>query len=146
MIVKIFKGIWLSSLLATMAVFLYVYASLPESVAVMEGEATRFISRNSLFYSTLGFLAAFNALIFVGSRLFRKSDPYFMAWFYGLIGIFNVFIIVGLQYLNLYNSGEKFNYESIGGIIYGSIVLVVIWSILWPVSLVIRRIATKQQI
>jgi hypothetical protein len=146
MIVKIFKGIWLFSLLATLAVFLYVYASLPESIAVMEGETTSFMSRNSLFYSTLAFLAAFNVLIFIGSRLFRQSDPYFMAWFYGLITIFNLFMVVGLQFLNLYNSQEKFNYESIGGIIYGSIVLVITWSILWPVYLVIRRISNKQAI
>ena len=104
MIVKIFKGVWFLSLLATMAVFLYVYASLPESIAVMEGETTRFMSRNGLFYATLGFLAAFNALIFTASRLFRDNDPYFMAWFFGLITIFNVFMIVGLQFLNLYNS------------------------------------------
>jgi hypothetical protein len=146
MVVKIFKGVWLFSLLATVAVFLYVYASLPESIAVMEGETTSYMSRNGLFYSTLAFLATFNALIFLASRLFRESDPYFVGWFYGLIAIFNLFMIVGLQFLNLYNSQEKFNYESIGSIIYGSIVLVVVWSILWPVYQLVRRISNKQQI
>jgi hypothetical protein len=143
MIVKIVKAVWFLSLLATLAVFLYVYASLPETVMVSEGETSLFISRNGLFYVTLMLLTVFNAFIFIISRLFANRMEYFRAWFYVLVTFLNLFVVVALQYLNLFNSGEKFNYESIGLIIYGSIGLVVLWASLWPLYSLGQRFLSK---
>ncbi len=143
MIVKIVKGVWFLSLLATLAVFLYVYASLPDNIIVSEGEAARSISRNGLFYSTLALLAVVNVLVIIISRLYSGSQEYFRAWFCGLVIFLNLFMIIALQYLNLYNSSEKFNYESIGSIIYGSIALVVVWFSLWPIFSLRQRFLSK---
>ena len=143
MVIKIFKGVWFLSLLATLAIFMYVYASLPESILVWEGEVSQSISRDGLFYSTLALLAVFNALIFIISRLYSGKNEYFRAWFFGLVTIFNLFLVVALQFLNLYNSQERFDYESIGFIIYGSISLVVLWSSLWPSYYLFQRITRK---
>ena len=144
MVVKIFKSVWFLSLLVTLAVFMYVYASLPESIVVRESNGSQSISRDGLFYSTLAFLAIFNLLIFILSRLYRENNDYFLAWFFGLVSFFHLFLIVALQYLNLYNSQERFDYDSIGAIIYGSIALVVLWSFLWPIYRLIQKFSNKQ--
>lgn len=143
MIVKVFKGVWFLSLMATMAAFLFVYASLPESIVVQEGEVAQSISRNGLFYATLALLGVFNALVFIVTRLYADSNEYLKAWFYGLVVFLNVFFVVALQFWNLYNSQEKFNYDSIGYIIYGSIAVVVLWSSLWPLYFIIQKISNK---
>jgi hypothetical protein len=138
MIAKIFKGVWFLSLLATMAILLYVYASLPETLTL--GDQAE-ISRSAVFYSALALLAAFNVSVFIVARLSPVDVEYFMPWFYGLIIFLHLLIIVSLQYLNLYNSQEKFNYSSIGFIIYGSIALVVLWSSLWPAYYLLQKFA-----
>ena len=104
------------------------------------------ISRNGLFYSTLAVLAVFNLTIFIISRIHTARNEYFRAWFFGLITFFNLFLVVALQFLNLYNSQERFDYNSIGAIIYGSIGLVVIWSTLWPAYRLSQRFLSKQPV
>src|SRR5258708_2999959 len=104
--------------MATIVIFLYVYASLPEDILLKQGEVTQSISRNSLFYSALALLTVFNALVFIISRLYSEKNEYFRAWFCGLVIFFNLFFVVALQFVNVYNSYEKFNYEKIGPIIY----------------------------
>ena len=143
MIVKVFKGVWFFSLLATVAIFLYVYASLPADIQLREDRA---ISRDTLFYTTLAILTLFNALIFAMSRLYAGRDDYFRAWFYGLMVFLNLFIVVSLQFLNVYNSQEKYSYDSIGFVIYGSLGMVVLWSSLWPVYFLSQRIFNKQSV
>lgn len=146
MVVKVFKGVWFLSLIATLATFMYVYASLPEDILLKEGEKAPSITRNGLFYLTLAVIAIFNAFVFVISRIYYQENGVFKAWFYGLVVFLNLFFIVTLQFLNLYNSGEKFDYESIGYIIYGSIGLVVLWSSLWPVYFLVQKFFSKETI
>jgi hypothetical protein len=140
MIAKIFKGVWFLSLLATVAILLYVYASLPENIEVGEKAV---VSRNVVFYSALALLAAFNSSVFVVARLYSGRPEFFMVWFYGLIIFLQLLIIVSLQFLNLYNSQEKFNYPSIGFIIYGSIALVVLWASLWPAYSMVQKFTAR---
>ena len=143
MIAKIFKGVWFLSLVVTLVFFLYGYASWPEDILVMEGEHPVSLARSSLFYLTLLVLTVFNALTFAFSRLYREKNELFAAWFYGLVTFLHLFLIVALQFFNLYNSQEKFDYESIGYIIYGSIGLVVTWFSLWPVYFLSSKFFNK---
>ena len=143
MILKIFKAVWFLSLLVWLLVFLYVYASLPEGIIFQEGESTLSVSRNGLFYTILLLLAIFNALVFIVSRLYPDRNEYLKAWFYGLIIFLNLFLVVALQFLSLFNSQEKFDYGSIGVIIYGSIGMVVLWSSLWPLYFLTQRFLNK---
>lgn len=146
MIVKIFKGVWVLSLLGVLAVFMYTYASLPEQVQIFSEEGGFALSRNAIFYIMVVVLALFNSLVFVIARLYSQQDGYFKAWFYGLIVFFNLFFIVALQFLSLYNSAERFDYGSIGYIIYLSVALVVVWSCSWPIYAMISRIFSKPAI
>ncbi len=145
MIVKIFKAVWFLSLLGTMAIFMYNYASLPEEI-VFSDSSTFSVSRNGLFYTTVALLAIMNALVFVVTRLYPKSQEFLKAWFYGLVAFLNLFVIVALQFVSVFNSQERFDYDRIGYIIYGSIILVIIWTFIWPIYLIIQRFSNKQTV
>jgi hypothetical protein len=146
MILRIFKAVWFLSLLAWLVIFLYVYASLPERVFILEGEAAFSISREVLFYSFLGVIALFNVLVFIVSRLFNRGSEDFLSWFYGLIICLNFFFVIVLNFLSLISSSEKFDYSRIGYVIYGSLGLVVGWAISWPFYSLSRKILNKQEL
>lgn len=138
MIVKIFKAVWFFSLLATLAVFMYIYASLPENVE-LSADGNLVISREGFFYAALVLITLFNTLVFIINRLFRKGVEHFVSWFYGLTICLNFFFIIVLGFLNLYNGDERFDFARLGFLIYGSIGLIVLWIVSWPVILVIRK-------
>jgi len=141
---KIFKVIWFFSLITVLGVFMYVYASLPDPVTV--GEGATMISKEGLFYMLLAILALANASVFAISRLFPEKDHDFKAWYYGLVVCANLFFVVGLAFISLYNSAEKFDYPRIGFIIYGSLILLIGWSISWPIFRFAQRFFNKQTI
>lgn len=143
---KIFKVIWFFSLFALLGVFMYVYASLPDPVTVSENARVISLSKETLFYITLAILALTNASVFAVSRIFPVTDHDFKAWFYGLIVCANLFFVVGLCFISLYNSTEKFDYERIGFIIYGSLMILIGWSISWPIFRVAQRFFSKQTV
>jgi hypothetical protein len=142
MVLKIFKAVWFLSLMVWLALFLYVYASLPEEVLIREGESRIFLSREAIFYSFLGAIVGVNGLTFIVSRLFNGRED-FLTWFYGLIMCLNFFFVIALSFLNLINSGEKFNYGGIGYVIYGSVGLFVFWAAGWPLYFIFRKYLSK---
>lgn len=148
MMVRIAKGVWFVSLLAAVGGLLYSYASFPEIIQLNNAPdgSTQTIQRSQLFYATLGMLALFNAMVFAVNRLMAQGDDFFQAWFYGLVVFFNLFILVSLQFFNLFNSQEKFDYDRIGFIIYGSVSLIILWASLWPLTRLIQMIRPKQQV
>lgn len=130
-------------MLTTFAVFLYVYASLPETVVLQEGDRALMISREAFFYASLGTLAVVNLMVFIIARLYSDEHQDFKAWFYGLVVTINFFFIIGLGFLNLLNSGEKFEYTRLGVVIYGSVGLIVLWIVGWPVYLIWKSFSRK---
>jgi hypothetical protein len=145
MILKIFKAVWFLSLMAWLALFLYVYASLPEEVLIREVENKVFLSREAVFYLFLAGIVLVNGLVFIVSRLFTGREN-FLSWFCGLIICFNFFFVIVLNFMNLVNSGEKFNYDRIGYVIYGSVGLFVMWALGWPVYSFFRKVLSKEAI
>lgn len=146
MIVKISKAVWMVSLLAAAGVLLFTYAGFPDEITINESAAgvTQTISRNALFYAALVLLTLINVTIFLVNRL--MSEPLFKAWFYGLLITLNLFIVVALEFFNLFNSRERFDYERIGFIIYGSVALIVAWALMWPAGKLIATFLTKREV
>ncbi len=145
MMVRIAKGIWLISMMGSVTVLLYAYASLPETIQLrVDGGGA--VSRNAVFYAVLGLLAVLNMMVFLVNRFMSANDEFFQAWFYGLVVFFNLFTVVALQFFNLFNSAEKFNYDSIGFIIYGSVALMLTWVAVWPIARLFRLIRPKQPV
>jgi hypothetical protein len=146
MTVKVFKAIWFLSLLIFLGVFMYNYAGLPEVVNLVDSvDSPLSLSRESLFYSVLAVAAILNVFVFVISKLY-SAQPDFRAWFYGLITAINIFLIIGVNFVTLYNSAEKFDYPRIGNIIFGSLILVILWTVSWPIYTIIKKISSKQAV
>jgi hypothetical protein len=146
MALKILKVIWLFSLLGVMASFMYVYASLPENVVVNENPQTITISKETLFYIVLAVIAIANALVFAVSRIYSEKESDFKAWFYGLVACANLFFVIGLSFISLYNSNEKYDFGRLGVIIYGSVGLLLVWATTWPVYRVVQKFLSKQPV
>ncbi len=146
MIVKISKAVWAVSLLAAVGVLLFTYAGFPEEIIINENPAgqAQTISRNELFYAALILMTLINVTIFLVNRLI--SEALFRAWFYGVLITLNLFIVVALEFFNLFNSQERFDYERIGYIIYGSVILIVVWALVWPVGKLIATFLPKQEV
>ena len=143
MILRIFKVVWFFSLIAVTGTLFYVYASLPEVVVMGEGEGDLTIPRENFFYTILLLMGLFNLLVFVFRRLHSVEAPWnIVAWFYGLVILFNLFFLVTLSFTSLINSGERFDYARIGTIIYGILFLLSVWTLVWPVYLALRRVRT----
>ncbi len=142
MALKIFKAIWFLSAAGFIFFFIYGYASLPETVALSDIPAIS-ISRDTFFYLFFTFVALLNTLVFVVPRLYTKNTL-FITWFLGLTILFNFFFLVVAGFVNLFNSGENFNYERLGIIIYGSLILIVLWAASHPIYLVFQKFFNKQ--
>ncbi|MEK6780743.1 MAG: hypothetical protein AABY93_03500 [Bacteroidota bacterium] len=143
MIYKIFKAVWFFSLLATFVLLLYVYASLPQEVTLLEGEKPISVSREFLFYTMLAVMAFVNVLVFVVRILFTEEQSDFKTWFYGFVIALNFFFITLINFSGVYNSGERFDYSNIGFLIYASIGLIIIWAVGWPVYSLSRKFLSK---
>jgi hypothetical protein len=146
MALKILKVIWVFSLLGTMASFMYVYAGLPENVVVNENPQTITLSKEAVFYIALAVIAVANALVFAVSRIFSKKEEDFKAWFHGLIACANLFFVIGLSFISLYNSNEKYDFARLGVIIYGSVGLLLVWATSWPVYSLVQKFLRKQPV
>jgi hypothetical protein len=146
MILKIFRVVWFFSILAVLGFFMYTYAALPDPLVILDNEEQLTIGKETWFYSILAVLALFNMFVYVFRSLLksRTGEEGFVSWFYGLVICLNIFIIVTVSYISLFNGGERFEYERIGIIIYGSIILMVAWAFAWPVYLVGRGIFAKK--
>ncbi len=149
MVLKIFKAVWFLSLLSWLLVFLYVYASLPEEVLIRDPDNYRagsrvMISREGLFYILLAAITLFTALVLTVRRLYNKED--FLTWFYGLFICLHFFFVIVLNFINLINSGENFDYNRIGNVIYGSVALFALWAVAWPVYAIFKKFLSKEAV
>lgn len=131
------------SLLAVTAALMYGYASMHEEVIVREEvQSTIRMSRDTFFYVVLAFLSIINVLVFIIARIMVRSED-FKSWFYGLVITFNIFFIVGIGFISLYNSGEAYDYARLEPLIYASIGLFLVWSFAWPIYLGYKRLSGR---
>ncbi len=135
MILKIFRVVWFFSILGVLGFFLYTYAALPDPIVVLDDTEQVSIGKELWFYIVLILVAVFNMFVYVFRSLHRnrREEEPFVTWFYGLVICFNLFVIVAVSYISLFNGGERFEYHRIGFIIYTSIGLLIAWAFSWPV-------------
>jgi len=138
MILKIFKAVWFVSMLAALANLLYVYAGLPAEVVIYEDQADLYYAgRDNLFYGAMLVLALLNVLVYLFSKSVTPRED-FRTWLHGLVITVNIFFIISMSFIGLYNSSEKFDFSRIGWIIYSGITLVSVWMLSWPVMRFLR--------
>lgn len=143
MALKIFKGVWFFSLVGLLVVFFYVYAGLPQDVALWKEGSNISVSRNALFYISLLLMALINVMVFMVRGIIGQKDERFITWFYGLIISVNLFLIASLGLLNVFNGGDRYNYISMAPVIYGSLILICLWIASWPVYLLSQKLSSK---
>ncbi len=131
-------------MLIVLANLMYVYAGLPEEVILMDYEAEGFaIGKEQLFYSAMALIALANVLVYLFSKKIAPAED-FRTWLHGLVVTLNIFFVIGMSFIGLYNSSEKFDFSRIGFIIYSSVGLVGLWATSWPVYLVVKKVLAKQ--
>jgi hypothetical protein len=146
MILKMFKALWFLSMLAVLANLLYTYASLPEQVIVQEEATGRVMAnREFFFYTSMVIIALVNVMVYFTTRLFQREED-FRSWFHGLIITINIFMIFALNLVQVYNSAEVFDFSSVGFMIYGSVMLMVLWAISWPIYSLAKKFIFKQAV
>jgi hypothetical protein len=144
MTLKLFRAVWFLSVLVVLVNLLYVYASLPEVVTVQENEAVS-VSRELLFYILMVAIVMINVLVYFFKMMYQDSEN-LRSWFHGLIITINIFLIISMQALNVYNSREMFNHSLVGFYITGSLGLIVLWAVFWPLYLLFQKFVFKQVI
>jgi hypothetical protein len=139
MILKVFRGVWFISFLAVVANLMWVYVELPQDVVLQEQD-TKLITLNKevLFYSWMALVGIVNVLVYVLNKKLVPNEA-FRSWFTGLIILLNIFFIISLSYIGLYNSSEKFDFIRAGAILYLAIGLLGVWVTSWPVIVLIRK-------
>jgi hypothetical protein len=146
MTLKLFKAAWFLSMLIVLANLLYVYAGLPEQVSLMEeGTETYSVGRDQLFYSAMVVIALANVMVYLFSRKLAPNED-FRTWLHGQVVTVNIFFIIGMSFIGLYNSAERFDFSRIGFIIYSSVGLVVLWALSWPIYQISKKFIAKQSV
>lgn len=123
---KIFKTIWVISLLAVTVTFLYAYATLPEAVSFGLGSTTR----GSFFYWALFLLGGMNCTAFILPKSLSRDA--LVAWFYGALATFHLFVIGIFVFIGIVNSNENYDYSRLGPMVIGSFVLFCGWLLALP--------------
>jgi hypothetical protein len=146
MVLKIFRVIWFVSMLALFITLLFNYAGWHEELIIQhDGIKNVTISKEIFFYLLVAIFAFTNVLVYVIKKIFQQNIA-FRTWFHGLITTINIFFVIGLSLIGLYNSFETFDYERIGFIIYGSVTLILLWALAWPIYLMIQKISLKERV
>jgi hypothetical protein len=143
MILRFSKGVWFISIVGVLAALLFAYANLPEKVLIsQQGADFLYVDREGFFYGSLAIVAIVNSLVFILSAVFNKDIP-LRTWFNGLISVLNIFFVVSFLLINAINSTERFELERTAFLIYGSIILIAVWAISWPIYLLVRKFWIK---
>ena len=146
MALKVLKGVWFLSMLAALVALLYVYAGLPQEVIVQEEAGAKVtISNEGFFYMVMFLMAISNGLVYAIGKVYKKNED-LRTWFYGLITTLNIFFIIGMNLISLYNSSEKYDYGRIDFIIYGSVGLIITWVAAWPFYSLYKHFFSKSSI
>jgi hypothetical protein len=146
MALKLFRLVWFLSVLVLLATLLYGYAGWQPELIVQDDLSGRVImTRDALFYTIVGSFLIINVLVYLMRKMFRDEEG-FRAWFQGLIITINIFLIIAINLIGLYNSTERFNYDRIAVIIYGSIALIIGWAVTWPIYILYKKFSVKQTV
>lgn len=140
MIARIFKVIWIISLISVSLVFFYTYAAIQSDVNL--GVNLQSFDKETFFYLTVALIGLFNMLVFPVQRIL-KSD-FNISWFYGLLACLHFFLISILIVLTVINSNEKYDYTNLGPLLIMSFALFSGWILALPARMLYIQFFSKQ--
>jgi hypothetical protein len=146
MVLKIFKAIWFLSVLAVLVRLLFGYAGWQDELVIQEKAGEQLlINKEVLFYVLTLVLVLINVVVYIFGKLFKQQE-HLRTWIHILITSINIFFIVAISLIGVYNSYEKFDYQSIEFIIYGSVALIILVALAWPVYAFYQKFFIKQAV
>ena len=146
MTLKLFRAVWFFSMLIVLGNLMYVYAGLPEEITLFDdGITPMIVGRESFFYVAMTLIAVCNVLVYLFSKKLTPRED-FRSWVHGQVITLNIFFVIGMSFIGLYNSAERFDFERIGFIIYSSVGLVGLWAASWPIYLVVKKFMPKEAV
>lgn len=128
------------SLLFLFLVLIYVYAGMPEKIALFSdsvGNPSNYVSRNTFFYLSLAIIAIVNGIFLAYNefvKVLNKTDNQkfiesMKVWTNGLLTLLNLFFITAIIFLNAFNSLARLDYFNFGLMIYVILGLTFLWTL-----------------
>ena len=146
MVLKIFRAVWFLSVVSVLARLLFGYAGWQDELVIQETAGEQLlVNKEVLFYALVGVLVLVNVVVYIFGKLYARQEG-LRAWIHGLVTAINIFFIVGISLIGLYNSFEKFDYSRINFIIYGSVALILLVALVWPVYALYQKFFMKQAV
>lgn len=103
------------------------------------------MSREWVFYIATATILLVNVTVYVFKTMFLEKES-LRAWFHGLVITMNIFIVIAMQALNVYNSAEVFDHSLAGLYLTGSLTLILLVAVSWPVYLLLQKIFIKEAV
>lgn len=146
MILKISRALWFFSFITLFAYLLYGYAGWPQDMVIQERGGDRIsTSKDTLFYGLLALYLLINVQPYLVKRIYPQDED-LRSWFHGLMVCVNIFFIISMNILGVYNSLEVFDFGRVAFMVYGSILLIGSWTVAWPLFLLYKKFFIKQSI
>jgi hypothetical protein len=146
---RLIKSFWFFSLILFLGTLLYVYASLPEPVELFfaQGGSIEYISKDHFFYFALAIVSISNVVVYTFARHLRDTrntklalSEGFTRWLFSFSTLLNFFFMVVCMFFSVVNSGENFDPDNFGFLIFLSLGLMAFWLIGLPFVILRRKI------
>lgn len=134
---KFTRPFWLLTFLFLFIVFILSYAFLESQVIIYINEESgnpSIIKKQNYFYWGLGLILITNIVLYLFSKLIRvtfKVDAYFLKtlsdWFISLAGILNIFLLLSIVFILLFNRMEGFDPSILGYLLYLCVFVMFVW-------------------
>lgn len=135
------------TLLTTSALLLFVYAGFREDQVIYLTNHLAGVNREVFFFLALGTILWVNFMPYALAWTLRKKDQPFIefvkGWLMGLAALLNFFLVVVLGFVHVYNGGERFNYANFGFLVFVSLGLVAIWTLILPAYMIRKRVKNE---
>lgn len=129
---RLIKFIWFLTLFVALFALLYTYAGAPEEMVFGSYSFTREV----YFYVALFILVMFNFTFYALTRNLGYREGRLRSalinWQLSFAAVLNLFFITSVFFLMLTNSGENFDYDYFGYLIYVCLALIGLWILMLP--------------
>ncbi|HNP16801.1 MAG TPA: hypothetical protein PKL31_00095 [Fulvivirga sp.] len=136
---KLIKAFWFVTLLITMAVLLYTYASFAEAQIVNIQDNVGNISRESFFYLSLVIITLSNFTLYIVARKLKdrenKIAEFVYGWLMSFAVVLNFFFMISMSFVQVNNSGEMYDFTYLGYLIFIALGFIVLWVLALPIFL-----------
>ena len=134
------------SIVIFLLALLLVYAFLPDPLGILfdkNGSTVYEISKGIFFYTTLFIFVIIQIIFILFKRVSGKKlniqGLYLYTWFQGFHLAVNLFIILMLLFIGFANNAVDYSYGSIQFLVYLGPLIVILWLVMLPVFMILKK-------